>query len=456
MTAGGRFVEGLTGEFGGFLGVQVVVENTHEAIDHRILQFYCRSRRIQRQIVVPCIGREQSLIVVLEPRHGRHDLMARPRDAPGRSLTAEAGRGARRQVGLVVGDRQPVVAQARIEHRRSGVDARVSAVAVARREDDQDVIVEHRLVEVAIVAARAENLTHQRRRRIVGQAVPRTPTVVDDPHLARRGQVDDVGLGRADDVAVDEDVAEPQEVAGGEVGRGRIDVGAEGVAEHGLAVDAGAADGAGDVGAVAFPAATRVDAAVVAVVARNDRVQTLDLAFPAEQRVIHVDACVIDADRQPLARQAQGVGVLQPQIGLGVVDRELSVFAPGCQRRVVIRSARPVRHVEPARRRRDTRLSGNITRPNQGGTSGCNQEASLERVNHRSPQERQWLFEERPPPSRQPLDRRSTRPSPHHLRRKPPPTVNHGTKIIRQNAHQPKWSRLSVSKLEFRSTPRPS
>ncbi len=310
-TTRGGLIERQARSLGGELGVQIGVQRAQETVYSRVLQRRHRRGRVERNVIRRPIHGDNGVEVEVKARHRRDDLMARTGHAPGRGLAAEAGGGAGRQGAGIVGDGQPVGTQARIEHGRGGVDAGMRASAVAGREDDQDVIVENRLVEVAVVAARTEGLTHQRLGRVEGQAVRRTPAVVDDPHLAGGGQVDDVGLGRADDVAVDVDVAEPQEVAGGEVGRGRIDVGAEGVAEHQLAFHAAAADGARHVGAVTFPAAPRIDAAVVAVVVGDDGVQALDLARPAEQRVVHVDARVIYADGQALAGQAQGIGVLQ-------------------------------------------------------------------------------------------------------------------------------------------------
>ena len=258
----------------------------------------------------------------------------------------------------------------------------MDAIAVAGRKDDQHVLVQHGLVEVAVVAV--EGRQNRRQRGVERQGGAAAPAVVDDPHLAGICQIDDVLGLRRDDLAVDDRVLEPQEVAGREVGGGGVKLGVEGVAEHRLARHPVARDGARDVGAVAFPAAARIDQAVVAVSGDRLGAQARHFAGRSEQRVIDIDAGVIDPDRLSPPRQAHGVGVFQPQETLGIVDRELRVRPPRGQRRLIVGRARPIGHVETARRRRRRRRrlgAGRRARQHRhAGRRG--QQAELETKSH--------------------------------------------------------------------------
>lgn len=261
----------------------------------------------------------------------------------------------------------------------------MDAIAIAGREDDQDVLVQNRLVEIAVIAV--ERRQHRGQRGVERQRSAAAPAVVDDAHLARIGQVDDVLVLGGDDLAVDDRVLVPKEVARRKVGGGGVELGVEGVAEHRLSRHAVAGDGAGHVGAVTFPAAARVDQAVIAVAGDRLGAQARHLASRSEQRVIDIDAGVIDPDRLTASAQPHGVGVFQPQEAFGIVDGELAVRTPGGDGRLIVRRARSVGHVETAGRRRGSRSGLRHSRRahHDRDASRCGQKPALETETQNKP-----------------------------------------------------------------------
>ena len=223
------------------------------------------------------------------------------------------------------------------------------ARVVAGREDDEHVVLEDGVVETVEGLREGRPRLGQRQR--VGRRGADAPAVVDDPHLAGVGEVDDVLARRRDRRrSVDADVTRPQEIAGREVDRRGQDIGAIGVAEHHAIGGAVARDGAGDVRAVVAPRRARIDLAVVAIAGRGRGAQAGDLAGAGEGGMAEQHAAIVDADRLPGTVEAQDIGIFHAHERLRIINLELRVVAPRGERGVIVGRARAVGHIIAARR----------------------------------------------------------------------------------------------------------